>query len=100
MKDRNTLNTKYTEAMLSEYLILQADVKKKERRIEEIKTILKNTGTFITDNFACVVSTNERRQLVSIDKAKDIVGMSFLESKGLISVSKYQTVSVTHRTNI
>lgn len=99
-QDKNTLSTPVIEAMLNEFVMLQADINRKSQRLEDLKTMLKNTGTFITPNYAVVVNWHERRGLVSLEKAKYILGQSFLESKGLIQLLRYQTVSVSHRVDL
>lgn len=86
--------------LLFELITLEHEVKPLKKRIDEIKQWCKATGSFSTINYVCAVKELERRSLVSIEKAKDLLGMEFLEHNGLIYVSNYQVVSIVEKSDL
>lgn len=85
----------HQDAMLKELLLLEADVKVKNKRIAEIKEWCREMGSFATDRFLCSVKEHERRGMVGLDKAIQLVGKDTLEEFGLITASTYKTVHVS-----
>lgn len=88
------------DAMLYELISLQKEVKPINQRIDAIKQWCKEAGSFSTMNYVCAVKEQERRAMVSIEKAKDLIGMEFLEHSGLIYVSRYHIVVVEEKSDL
>lgn len=94
------LNSKIVDNMLKELLILEKDVKIKQKRIEDIKKMCKNTGSFSTLNYVCTIKEQQRRSMVGVDKAIDLVGMDYLVSNNLLTLSRFSTVHVAEKTDL
>lgn len=85
------------DVILHELLVLEADVKVKVKRIDEIKTWCKQQGSFDTEMFVCAVKERSRTGLVSLQKAIDAIGEEILRDNNLIQTSTFLIVMVAAR---
>lgn len=86
-----------SDQSLKELLALEAEVKPKLKRIEEIKTWCKDQGSFATLHYVCAVIPRQRTCLVSLDKAVTALGKEMLESFNLIQTVTFSIVNVSEK---
>lgn len=88
---------KLSNEVLSELLELEELIKPLKHRIEEIRTAIKDKGTFITSEYAVTVKPGLREYMASVDECSTKIGLEKLKIYGLIKVSCFKTVSVCKR---
>lgn len=74
-----------TDAELKEFLELQQTIKVATKRLEEIKAVCKERGTFHTRLYACVVVEQPQERLAGLESVSLVFGRDVLESNGLIN---------------
>ncbi len=94
------LDSAAVEQLLKELIALEKDVKPKLKRIDDIKTMCRNTGSFSTENYVCVVKESVRQAMVSLAKATELIGMEFIQKNNLVTYSKVLTVSVSEKSDL
>lgn len=87
-------------AVLTEFLILTADIKAKTKRLEEIKKWCKDRGTFSTSKFVCSVNLRTRTGLAGLEIVIDAIGKQILEDNDLIRTSEFLLVTVSKKETI
>lgn len=83
------------DSELQELLELEAKVKLMNIRIDEIKNLCKEIGTFNTDKFVCAVTTQTRKGLAGLDEVQKVFGYDTLIQKNLIKVTSFKTVKIS-----
>ena len=83
-----------TDAELEEFLHLQKAVKPMLKRIEEIRSLCKERGSFFTANYVCSVKLQERRGMAGLDECIDALGQELLDKHELIRLSSFLLVYV------
>ena len=96
----SAVNLKYKNTLLKELLDLEAEVKPKVKRIEEIKTWCKDQGSFSTDSFVCSIKPHTREGMVPLSIAVERVGRDTLEEFELIKMTEYSTVNVSPKATL
>lgn len=108
-EEAQKINEEFIADMMSDLLIdgvfkelvsLETELKPKVKRLSELRDWCKGLGTYATENYVCSVRDQERRCLVSLDKAADALGQSFLIEHDLIQVVSFQVVSVSPKINL
>ncbi len=85
------------DILLEELIELEAELKPKVRRLDELKTMMKDRGSFATDLHVCAVNEQTQRRLVSLDKAVAALGKDMLENFELIQTITFKTVKVSRK---
>lgn len=86
------------DIILEELVLLEEELKPKVRRLNELKDMFKQRGSFATDIFVCAVNEQTQRRLVSLDKAVAALGKEMLDSFELIQTITFKTVRVSRKT--
>lgn len=87
--------------LLTEYFNLNQEIAAKEKRLSEIKALIKEWGSVVTKDFICTVSDVSRTALLPISLvAVKLGGMRILEEKGLLHHTSYPTIKVVRRSNV
>ena len=77
-----------------EYFKLVETLKDIEARKAELAEEFKAEGTFSTKEFNVVVEIRNRTALKGLDAVAEVVGLDFLNAKGLVQTSQFKTVRV------
>lgn len=85
------------DILLEELIELEAELKPKVRRLDELKTMFKDRGSFSTDLHVCAVNEQTQKRLVSLDKAIAALGKEMLENFELIQTITFRTVRVSRK---
>ena len=83
-----------TDFTLLEFVTLQEEVKLLNDRLELLKSCLRGTGSFSTENFVCAVIEQQQTRLKPLDAVIAALGKEILEENNLITKSSYHIVKV------
>lgn len=88
---------KIDNEMLRELFALEQEVRKKQKRISEIKDLCRLKGSFATKEFVCSVSEVSREIIGPTQKVLQVFGREALEKAELIYTSKFVTIRTTKK---
>lgn len=86
-----------TNEVLEEFLLLNKEVREKSKRLDIIRQACKERGSFVTQDYTCLVDTNTRVGLPSLDEVTKYIQRATLEALGLIRTIPVVTVRVICR---
>lgn len=84
-----------TDSELAEFLLLQNTIKVATERLEEIKELCKERGTFATMLYACVVTDQTQERLAGLAEVTKVFGRETLERYALIRENTFKIVKVS-----
>lgn len=76
-----------TDLELKEFLELNDTIKQLTKRLDELKEMCRNRGTFHTSRFACVVVEQAQERLAGLSEVCKVYDRGELEMHGLINRS-------------
>lgn len=88
---------KVDNGMLKELFNLENEVRKRQKRIAEIKDLCKQKGSFSTKEFICSVNEVEREYVGPIEMVLHIFGREAFETAGVLHKTKYLTVRTSRK---
>ncbi len=88
---------KLTNEILREAVELDETIKRATKRLDEIKAIAKEQGSFATKDFVVAVTEVSRESLAGIQQVAAVYTRADLEKHGLIKQSTYQTVKILRK---
>lgn len=86
-----------TDSDLREFIALQTTIKIMQKRLDEIKEVCKERGSFCSNNYTCTVLVQERLALLGLDHVQKALGKEILEKHELIKMSTFQVVKVARK---
>lgn len=86
---------KPTDQDLAELYLLQQVYKQTAVRIEELRALCKEEGSFCTENYVCAVLAQSRRGLAGIDRFIEMLGIDTLIKNNLILQHNFVIVKVS-----
>lgn len=84
-----------TDKQLHEYLELQLRIRDLQKRLDQLKQLCKDVGTFSTDRYAVVVLEQCQERLATLEDVSKIFGYAKLQKYGLIKSIKFSVVKVS-----
>lgn len=85
---------KPTDKELEEMIMLQAQIKQMQKRVDEIKKWCRDIGSFYTANYTVSVVKRTRTGLAGLPEVLEFIDAAILNKHGLIRESQYELVEV------
>ena len=86
-----------TNEILREYMALSQEIRDKSKRLETIKQECKQRGSFVTQDFTCLVETTIRTGLPGLEEVTKCIQRNTLEVLGLIRTTQVVSVRILRR---
>ena len=84
-----------TDAELAEFLQLQQTIKVATERLDELKELMKERGTFSSKKYACLVNEQTQQRLAGLEEVQKVFGRETLERYLLIKQHTFKVVKVS-----
>lgn len=85
------------ETTLDEFISLNHEITEKTKRLNEIKELLKEIGSFSTTTHVCAVFDQSRTIMASVPEAILVFGKQMLVENDLIKTSCFKVVKVSRK---
>lgn len=89
--------TKPTDEQLAEYLEYKKAISILTAKMEYIRDLCKDVGSFCTQKHVCSVYEQDQTRLVGLDEVADALGWDKLDEYDLIKVVTFRIVKITQR---